>query len=184
MMDKKDKYSAEDVAKLLQSEGYSDVTRRTVNYYAFDKGMFPVQEAGKKCFSQREVDKIRAIRLLKEHTNMTLEQIKKVINEHSLDEIKEICVSRTLSISPYYSQNVGLNSIGNVSSYCNSISGSRSVNQNFSMMRSVSENSLSSQSNESDKSRTIKVNNDITLILSSNVDNDKLFKLIDFIKNN
>lgn len=95
-------YSAEDVANILRAEGFSDINKRTVNYYAFDKKMFDVQRTGKKCFTDRELDKIRAIRLLREYTNLTLDQIKQIINTHSLEEIKQFCINRVASIGEYY----------------------------------------------------------------------------------
>lgn len=96
-------YSAEDVANILRSEGFSDINKRTVNYYAFDKKMFDIQGTGKKCFTDRELDKIRAIRLLREHTNLTLDQIKQIINTRSLEEIKQFCINRVSNIREYYS---------------------------------------------------------------------------------
>lgn len=99
-MEKK-KYSAEEVAKILQSEGY-DISKRTVNYYAFDKKLFEVKETGKNCFTDEELDKIRGIRILREYTNFTLNQIKEIINQYPLPEIMKMCESRLQSVSYSY----------------------------------------------------------------------------------
>ena len=40
-------YTAKEDAEELQKEGYSDITTRTVNYYAFEKKMFDVPLTGK-----------------------------------------------------------------------------------------------------------------------------------------
>lgn len=97
-------YTAKEVAEILQKEGHSDISKRTVNYYAFDKTMFDIKQTGKNCFAETEINKIRAIKLLQKHTNMTLNQIKTIVNTHSLDEIKQICLNRTLDTVKYYSQ--------------------------------------------------------------------------------
>jgi DNA-binding transcriptional MerR regulator len=81
-----DRYTADEVARLLISAGF-DITKRTINYYTFEKKLFDVQE-GKKCFTNIEIDKIQAIVLLRERTDFSLEEIKEIINAYNLDEIK------------------------------------------------------------------------------------------------
>lgn len=64
--------------------------------------MSEIKETGRNCFTDTEVDKIRAIRLLRECTNLTLNQIKKIINQRTLREITEICEGRLMSITSSY----------------------------------------------------------------------------------
>ncbi|MFZ3102594.1 MAG: hypothetical protein WA131_06870 [Desulfitobacteriaceae bacterium] len=91
------RYSAEEAAQLLQTENMK-ISKRTVNYYAFDKNMFDITTNGKKCFTTLELNKLRAIYLLKEYSNYTLGQIKGIINSCTLEEVKEICAKRASSI--------------------------------------------------------------------------------------
>ena len=81
------KYTAKEVSEILSKEGFYDITPRTVNYYAFEKKMFEPIQTGKKCFSEREIEKIKSIKTLQESTNFTLDQIKEIINKYSYDEI-------------------------------------------------------------------------------------------------
>jgi len=82
-------YTAEEVANMLASAGFK-ITRRKVNYYAFEKKMFQPAGSGKKVFSPADIDKIQGIIYLRDQSKLTLEQIKAVINEEdfSLEEIK------------------------------------------------------------------------------------------------
>lgn len=86
-MDSLNRYTAEEVSNILKSAGF-DITKRTVNYYAFEKKMFEIKRVGKKIFTNLEVDKILAILLLRERSDMNLDEIKKVINSYDLEEIK------------------------------------------------------------------------------------------------
>ncbi len=82
-------YTAEEVANMLASAGFK-ITRRKVNYYAFEKKMFQPDGSGKKVFSPADVDKIQGIIYLRDHSKLTLDQIKTVINDEnfSLEEVK------------------------------------------------------------------------------------------------
>ncbi len=151
------RYSAEEVAKILKAEGDDSVSKRTVNYYAFEKNMFDIKESGKSCFTEEEVDKIRAIRLLKECSAFTLEQIKKIISKHSLDEIREICLDRVSTTTSLY---------GSPSYYKNS----------------MKEENISLKETSAPKSRTIKINKDFTLVVSNKVSAEKLEKVVNFIR--
>lgn len=86
-MVKENRYTAEEVVRVLQSAGFN-INKRTVNYYAFDKKLFEVSETGKKSFTDIDVDKIQSILLMRERTNMSLEEIKSIVNSRSLTEIK------------------------------------------------------------------------------------------------
>lgn len=95
-------YSAQEVSDLLKSKN-KEISKRTVNYYAFEKKMFEVG-GGRNCFTDDDIKKIENILLLKEKTSYTLEQIKTIINTKSDDEIKGIFkkkeVIKTIIIDP------------------------------------------------------------------------------------
>lgn len=88
-----EKYTAEEVAEIIRQRGDNSVTKRTVNYYAFEKNMFDIKIGGKKCFSSLEIDKIEAIKLLQTYTKLKLNEIKELINTLPLKEIKKQYVS-------------------------------------------------------------------------------------------
>ncbi len=83
------KFTAEDVARIMQSAGYN-VTKRTINYYAFDKKMFKPTGSGKKAFTANDMDKIQAILLLREKENLNLKEISRIVNreDFSFDDLK------------------------------------------------------------------------------------------------
>ncbi len=84
----KRRYTASEAAEMLINMGISKASKRIVNYYAFEKNMFDVLP-GKRSFSDREMDKLQGIFLLKEKTDMSLDEIKKLINSKTLLEIQE-----------------------------------------------------------------------------------------------
>lgn len=86
-MDNINRYTAEEVARMLKSVGFK-ISKRVVNYLAFEKNMFELKVSGKKCFTDDEVDKIQAILLLQSRTELSMEEIKHLINTQSLEEIK------------------------------------------------------------------------------------------------
>lgn len=94
-------YTAEEVAQILQEQGL-DITKRTVNYYAFEKNMFKLSNTGRSCFTDAEIEKIKSIALLKEYTKFTLAQIKTIINTKSYEEIKKLCVEKVAKIDPQH----------------------------------------------------------------------------------
>jgi DNA-binding transcriptional MerR regulator len=155
------KYTADEAAEKLKSHGFGDFTKRTVNYYAFEKNMFNIQENGKGIFTDREIEKLAAIKLLRTHTNYTLEQIKNIINNSSLEDIKGFCKRRVDDLNsnlPYLKEAV--------------------TSSNY----SLNIQDEASPSDSSSKKRTVKVNSDVTLIVSENVDTQSLRKIIEFIK--
>ncbi len=175
-MDEQGRYTAEEAAQVLQAEGDSEISKRTVNYYAFEKGMFEVSETGKRCFTEADLDKIRAIRLLREHTSLTLEQIKTVIRDRSLDEIRASCVARVAEASQAYARPLMAEQV---------------EMREFSpppmpMMYTSSTRTAASEpprpAKAEAKSRTIRVNEDLTLVVSPQVTTTKLKKIIDFIR--
>lgn len=156
-MDKK-RYSASEVAQILTNEGYKDVSKRTVNYYAFDMNMFEMDSSGKKSFSEEDVDKIKAIRLLKLHTNYTLNQIKTIISQYSLDEVKNMCIKSVMDTTLDGSCREEATAYNRYESTSNHFEG-------------ISEN----------KQKTIKIDKEITLITNADYPADKLKAIIDFI---
>jgi len=181
-------YTAKEVAQKLQNEGYSDITARTVNYYAFEKKMFEVSLTGKSCFTEREIEKIKAIKILQKTTNFTLEQIKEIINKYDYEDI----VERTSPIvyqkvedfyqSPGYIQslvtsNMQSSSISNC--FQNSQSNCFNVNsQSSPTVTSVATDMLRTDGGQ----RTIKVNQDITLTVSNQVDTNTLTQIVKSIQ--
>jgi DNA-binding transcriptional MerR regulator len=181
-------YTAKEVAQKLQKEGYSDVTARTVNYYAFEKKMFEVSLTGKNCFTEKEIEKIKAIKKLQQTTNFTLEQIKEIINRYDYEDI----VERT---SPIVYQKVEdfYQSLGYMKSLITSSIQSSSMSNCFQNFQSscFSANCQSSQTVTSAAvdvlridggQRTIRINQDITLTVSNQIDIDTLAQIVKSIQ--
>lgn len=119
-------YSAQEVSDILKNKN-KEISKRTVNYYAFEKKMFEVG-GGRNCFTDEDINKIENILLLREKTSYTLEQIKTIINTKSDDEIKRMFkkkeVVKTIIIDPegeYRSmaEKIGGKYINNVSDVVN-----------------------------------------------------------------
>lgn len=177
-------YTAKEVAQKLQNEGYSDVTARTVNYYAFEKKMFEVSLTGKSCFTEKEIEKIKAIKILQQTTNFTLEQIREIINKYDYEDI----VKRTSPIvyqkvedfyqSPGYMQSlVTANTLG--SSVSNSFQNFQSSCLNINCQSSQTTACVTTDILRTDGGqRAIRVNQDITLIVSNRVDTDTLTQIV------
>lgn len=180
-------YTAKEVAQNLQSEGYTDVTARTVNYYAFEKKMFDVSLTGKNCFTEKEIEKIKAIKKLQKTTNFTLEQIKEIINKYDYNDI----VERTSPIvyqkvedfyqSPGYMQSlITSNAKGSSESnyFSNPQNGCFAVDYHTSQSATdVTFDMLRTNGGQ----RTIKINQDITLTVSNQVDNNTVTQIVESI---
>lgn len=176
-------YSAKEIAELLNKDGFMDVTSRTVNYYAFDKKMFEITSSGKKCFSEIELKKIKGIKKLQEATNFTLEQIKEVINKYSYEEIEA-------RFSPVSYRNVGefestyssidtdtpnlINS--NRSTNFSSLIGHQPQIKTKSFTEAVSNSVNIEQQNT--LQRNLRINEDITLTISDNINTEKLQEIV------
>ena len=181
-------YTAKEVAQKLQNEGYSDVTARTVNYYAFEKKMFDVPLTGKSCFTEKEIEKIKAIKILQKTTNFTLEQIKEIINKYTYKDI----VERTSPIvyqkvedfyqSPGYMQSlVTSNTLGSLTSNCfqNSQSSCLNINcQSSQAAKGIATDMIRADGGQ----RTIRVNQDIALIVTNRVATDTLTQIVKIIQ--
>lgn len=180
------KYSADEVAKILQEEGH-DITKRTVNYYTFEKKMFEVKETGRNCFTDAELDKIRGIRLLRECTALSLDQIRDVIDSYSLEDIGEMCADRSQSISYYTSEVSSRPQAGSAtiqgSSYSSYYRSAPTVLDGNTPGHLQMPTGSLAETPSAKNSRTIKVNDDVTLLVSPNFSTDMLAELIDFIKN-
>lgn len=74
-------YSTNDIINKLKQEDDIDISARTINYYAYDKKMFPDLQKGKNCFSDREVELIKRIVYLKNRTSLSLDEIKDCIQD-------------------------------------------------------------------------------------------------------
>lgn len=157
-------YTAKEVSEILSKEGFYDITPRTVNYYAFEKKMFEPIQTGKKCFSESEIEKIKSIKTLQESTNFTLDQIKEIINKYSYDEI----LSRITPVS-YKTLDEFDSGEYRVSSFC-------SLKQSRSNIPHTEENTPESGQ------IMLKVNDDIILTVSDNVDTETLAEIIKSIK--
>lgn len=72
-------YTAEQIVKKLKDEENVLISVRTLNYYAYDKKMFPQLKHGKSCYSDTEYELLKRIAFLKEKSSMTLEDIKQCI---------------------------------------------------------------------------------------------------------
>ena len=73
-------YTAETlVNKLREDEGIS-ISVRTLNYYAYDRKMFPNLGKGKCAFSDEEYKLLKRITYLKDKTSMSLDEIKDCIS--------------------------------------------------------------------------------------------------------
>lgn len=192
-------YSTKQVIEKLKERGY-DISERTINYYVFDKKMFPI-DSGKNSFTENEIDKIEAIILYKKHTDMTLNEIKEKINQSSfyLKDTVDFCANNTIqSIQSYYTREAyGLSSsvnsiykasIPEISCVTNTDFGSCSYNRtevdNYKdgLLKSNFDqnNSLNSRLN---KQNTIKINNSITLITANNISDSKITQIIKSINN-
>lgn len=189
-------YTAKEVAEELQKEGYSDITTRTVNYYAFEKKMFDVPLTGKKCFTDREIEKIKAIKHLQKTTNFTLNQIKEIINTYDYGEI----MARVSPVvyenvedfykSPDYASNLlsvtcGISvDVARQDFLCNANPVSRSFS-GTAVSPSGGVLSLSAGSAESvcQQKRPVVINQDVTLLVSGRVNADTLSEMIESISN-
>lgn len=199
-MNNKTTYTAKEVAELLQAEGDTTITSRTVNYYAFEKNMFKVSGVGKGCFTDEDVDKIRAIRLLQESDRgLTLEKIKEKINKYTINEIREICTRKAIEKLNVYGYLPYRISQGTLASSSYSTHGSDMVSSACSVHTTSSGMTythgispkeiqynhavgrVDSLKQTGNSIRIIKVNDDITLQLSSDVDTKTLKKIIEYI---
>jgi len=179
-------YTAKEVAKKLRDEGYLDVTSRMVNYYAFEKKMFDVSLTGKKCFTEKEIEKIKGIKRLQKTTNFTLEQIKEIINKYNFKDIM-------VRISPIVYQNVEdfYQSPGYIQSLASSsaktdnylqCSRNSCLNADNQLTQNIITNTITDMKEINIGQRTIKVNQDVNLTVSNQVNTDTLIEIVKCIQ--
>lgn len=199
-MKSNNRYSAKEVSDIISSSKEFEISARTVNYYVFDKKLFNIDVTGKKAFTDKEIDKIRGILILKKYTNFTLDQIKEIINRFTILEIEK----KFEKVNVYENiQNLYMNSVSSYdSSDCHNIHPNTAIEENANYANTYSNtmydaatistadenaNSVNSITTHNavtipNKSRTIKINDDITLFVSGNIDNIKLKQIIEIIK--
>lgn len=78
-------YSAREVINKLNNKGY-DIELRKLNYYVSEKKMIELNK-GKNAYTNENIDDIEKILILKK-TNLKLDEIKDIIKDNSLEEIK------------------------------------------------------------------------------------------------
>lgn len=163
-------FTAQEIAEMLKEEGYLEISRRTIYYYVFEKNMFTVSGTGKAVFTDEDIDKIRAIYMLKKCTDYSLEQIKEIINTQSLNVIWQSCHSRTLSATSQY-----------ISSLKTNLDSGQITANNYNTLQPTGSSNQESFSTVNKK--TIKVSEDVTLVLGENIKTKKFQQIIEFIKN-
>lgn len=89
-------YTAKELSEKLISDGFPDMTVRKINYYAFEKKMFPVTGTGKSVFSDEDYDKLKSIAFLRENSKYSLEEIKEKIEQHTFQELDTMLLSKTI----------------------------------------------------------------------------------------
>ena len=97
-------YTAKELSEKLINEGFSDMSVRKINYYAFEKKMFPVSGTGKSVFSEDDYDKLKSIAFLRENSKLSLEDIKEKIKNNSFQDIDNSNLNKT--IDEYTSRNL------------------------------------------------------------------------------
>lgn len=200
-------YTAEELITKLHEENNIIISLRTLNYYAYDKKMFPNLQKGKKAFSDNECELINRISYLKDKTSLTLDEIKVYINDdNKYNEIVNSIVSDTVTrsglTSPCFASN---NSVTSYTVIDTNISDIVTSNYDTTMTNKVSFPSSSLLSNhyssnlnsiECDnfipqsqttelptysRDTTVRINKDVTITVSSNISKEKLIKIINFI---
>ena len=204
------RYTASKLSNTLQNLGYS-VSVRKIQYYAYEKNMFPHLKAGKEAFSDRELEDVIKIQKLQKCTSLKLDEIKEIIKDKSIDDIDKYITGtyystfipnldsidsckRNLNSQSNYLNAFQANSFSSsnngvcLSDY-NNKSNLNSLDK-YGLTNNVSKYSLEACANntsikeekiQNTENRVISVNKDITLTVSSNIDNEKLKKIINFI---
>ena len=90
-------YSAKELSEKLINDGFPDMSVRKINYYAFEKKMFPVTGSGKNVFSDEDYDKLKSIAFLRQNSNYSLDEIRDKIMTHSFQEVDQMVLSKTIT---------------------------------------------------------------------------------------
>lgn len=171
-------YTAKEVAEILNKEGFDDIKTRTVNYYAFEKKMFDVSGRGKKCFTKDDIEKIRNIKKLQGSTSFTLDQIKDLINdEHYEDSLLRYNPTSYRSVEDFKTAE-----LLNEDMYINNI---KVIDNNLCLSsfngdscQRTEEICASNNYNDLSKQRTLRINDDIMLILSKRITSDETSEIV------
>ena len=213
-------YTAEEMVNKLHKEENVLISVRTLNYYAYDKKMFPNLKKGKSAYTDEEYEILKRIVYLKNKTAMSLDEIKSCVSNDTCYNAQVNSVlsdsfaetERNSSINPQMKQSIDntlfansfstaltdadVNSnFDNTVCYSNSASVSNfqaydscytgSIPSNINKVNS--QNFISSQRSVSNKTpstvgeTTVKINNDVTITVSSNISKEKLIEIINFI---
>ena len=101
-------YTAEELVNKLKQEENIAISVRTLNYYAYDKKMFPNLSKGKCSFTDEEYELLKRISYLKDKTSMTLDKIKDCItNEEEYSKQVDNVISDSVTRSRSYSVTTG-----------------------------------------------------------------------------
>lgn len=80
-------YTAEEMVNKLHKEENVLISVRTLNYYAYDKKMFPNLQKGKSAYTDEEYEILKRIVYLKNKTSMSLDEIKSCVsNDNCYDK--------------------------------------------------------------------------------------------------
>lgn len=97
-------YTAESLVNKLREEEGVSISVRTLNYYAYDKKMFPNLGKGKCSFTDKEYEMLKRITYLKDKTSMSLDEIRECIaNDKEYDKQVDNVVTDAVSRSKTYS---------------------------------------------------------------------------------
>lgn len=97
-------YTAESLVNKLREEEGVSISVRTLNYYAYDKKMFPDLGKGKCAFTDKEYEMLKRITYLKDKTSMSLDEIRDCIaNDKEYDKQVDNVVTDAVSRSKTYS---------------------------------------------------------------------------------
>lgn len=80
-------YSTKDICEKLKEKGY-DLSQRTFYYYAYDVQLFGELPKGRSVFTEDILDKTEKVMLFKQNTNMSLDEIKKILADNVLCKTK------------------------------------------------------------------------------------------------
>ena len=96
-------YTADALIAKLKDEENIIISARTLNYYAYDKKMFPCLKKGKCSFTDEEYELLKRIAYLKDKTSMSLDQIKECITDDDkyTEQVNSIITDSVLRSQTY-----------------------------------------------------------------------------------
>lgn len=90
-------YSAKKISEKLINDGFSNMTVRKIYYYVFDQKMITPHGNGKQIFTDNDYDKLKSIAFLKEHTKLSLTEIKEEIENKKYEDVELEYTTKTFS---------------------------------------------------------------------------------------